>query len=91
LAAAQNGDVDPPCQGCPLLSGSQQIDDFLAVPFHRLLILDPQIREIGYGSYTEGGLQAAVLSPFFILKLIDLLIGLLIVVGQGSRAQRQIE
>ncbi len=61
LAAAQNGDVDPPCRGCPLLSASQQIDDFLATPFHRLLILDPQIRDIGYGSYTEGGLQAAVL------------------------------
>jgi uncharacterized protein YkwD len=61
LAAAQNGDVDPPCRDCLLLSASQQIDDFLAGPFHRLMILDPQIREIGYGSYTEGGLQAAVL------------------------------
>lgn len=61
LAAAQNGDVDPPCRGCPLLSAAQQIDDFLAIPFHRLAILDPQITEVGYGSYTEGGLQAAVL------------------------------
>jgi uncharacterized protein YkwD len=61
LAAAQNGDVDPPCRGCPLFSAAQQIDDFLAIPFHRLAILDPQITEVGYGSYTEGGLQAAVL------------------------------
>jgi len=61
LAAAQNGDVDPPRQGCPLLSASEHIDELMVTPFHRLPILDPQIHEIGYGSYTEGGLQAAVL------------------------------
>jgi uncharacterized protein YkwD len=61
LAAAQNGDVAPPCEGCLLLSASQHIDDFLAIPFHRMPILDPQITEIGYGSYTERGLQAAML------------------------------
>lgn len=61
LAAAQNGDVDPPCRGCSLSSASQQIDGFVAVPFHRLAILDPLIRKMGYGSYTQDGLQAAVL------------------------------
>ncbi len=61
LAAAQNGDVTPPCKGCPLLSAAQRIDDFVAVPFHRLPILDPEVRKIGFGSYTEGGLQAALL------------------------------
>ncbi|HJU10725.1 MAG TPA: FHA domain-containing protein, partial [Candidatus Binataceae bacterium] len=61
FAAAQNGDVAPPCQGCPLMLPSQQVDNFLTVPFHRLPILDPQVQAIGYGSYTEGGLQAAVL------------------------------
>jgi hypothetical protein len=60
LAAAQSGDVVPPCKGCPLLSGSQQIDNLIVVPFHRLPILDPQIKKIGFGSYTEGGLQATV-------------------------------
>lgn len=61
LAAAEHSDVDPPCKGCPLLSPSQQVDDFLVVPFHRMSILDPQLRRIGYGSYTEAGLQASVL------------------------------
>jgi uncharacterized protein YkwD len=61
LAAGENSDVSPPCRGCPLRSASQEIDDLIAVPFHRFPILDPQIKRLGYGSYSEGGYQAAVL------------------------------
>jgi len=61
LGAAKNADVDPPCRGCPSLSASQEIDGFIAIPFHRLAILDPDLENVGYGSHTEGGLAAAVL------------------------------
>lgn len=61
LAAAQNSDVDPPCRGCMLTSASEHVDGLVAVPFHRVRILDPAVTKGGYGSYTENGLQGAVL------------------------------
>jgi hypothetical protein len=61
LAAGQNSDVDPPCRHCLILSASQEVDGLVAVPFHRLRILDPAVTKIGYASYTEAGLQGAVL------------------------------
>jgi len=50
LTAGQNGDVDPPCQGCLLISDVQHLDIFLDAPFHRFRALDPDAREVGYGS-----------------------------------------
>jgi uncharacterized protein YkwD len=61
VAAAQSGDVTPPCRDCMSFSPSQHVDDFMAIPFHRLNVLDPALTKIGYGSYTENGFQAAVL------------------------------
>jgi len=61
LMAAQNSDVSSPCRHCMLLSASEHIDGLVAVPFHRLRILDPDLTKIGYGSYTEAGLQGTVL------------------------------
>ncbi len=45
LAAGKNGDVDPPCQGCLLISDVQHLDIFLDAPFHRFRALDPDARE----------------------------------------------
>jgi uncharacterized protein YkwD len=61
LAAAQDSDVDPPCRNCMFLSASEHIDELMSVPFHRMNIFDPDLTKIGYGSYTEAGLQGAVL------------------------------
>jgi uncharacterized protein YkwD len=61
LAAGQNGDVSPPCHDCSFLSASQEVDDFMVGPFHRVRILDPAVTNSGYGSYTEAGLKAEVL------------------------------
>ena len=61
LSAGQNSDVDPPCRDCMLVSASEHIDGLVTVPFHRLRILDPAVTKIGFGSYTEAGLKAAVL------------------------------
>jgi hypothetical protein len=61
LAAAQNADISTPCRDCMISSGPEHVDDLLAVPFHRLRILDPAAARIGFGSYTEAGLQGAVL------------------------------
>jgi uncharacterized protein YkwD len=61
LAAGQNSDVSPPCKGCMLVSASEHVDGLVAVPFHRLDILDPAVTKSGFGSYTEAGLKAAVL------------------------------
>jgi hypothetical protein len=60
-AAGQNSDVSPPCRGCMLLSASEHVDGLVVVPFHRVRILDPGVTKIGFGSYTEAGLKAAVL------------------------------
>src|SRR6266851_1128192 len=65
LAAGKNGDVDPPCQGCLLISDVQHLDIFLDAPFHRFRALDPDalgswplaITAYNYG--TGGTLAAA--------------------------------
>lgn len=44
-----------------LTSASEHVDGLVAVPFHRVRILDPAVTKGGYGSYTEAGLQGAVL------------------------------
>ncbi len=61
LAAAQNSDVSPPCRNCIIVSASEHVDGLVAIPFHRLRILDPAVTNSGFGSYTEAGLKAAVL------------------------------
>jgi uncharacterized protein YkwD len=61
LTVAQNSDVDPPCRNCMLVSASEHVDGLVAVPFHRVRILDPAVTKIGFGSYTEAALRAAVL------------------------------
>jgi hypothetical protein len=45
-----------------LISDVQHLDIFLDAPFHRFRALDPDAREVGYGSYSDGAVQAATLS-----------------------------
>jgi uncharacterized protein YkwD len=62
LAAGKNGDVDPPCRGCQLISDDQHVDIFVNAPFHRFRALDPDADQVGYGSYSEAAMDAATLN-----------------------------
>jgi uncharacterized protein YkwD len=53
FAAAQSSDLIPPCHGCDRLSQQETIDEWVSVPFHRLIILNPDLRRAGYGEYHE--------------------------------------
>ncbi len=54
--AGLTSDVIPP--GSIELTDKQAIDIWVAGPFHRLPILNPSLREAGYGSYSEDGESA---------------------------------
>ncbi len=62
LAAARAGDLIPPCLGCNPLSPRQAIDLWVSGPFHRVLILNPVLKQVGYGEYSEAGLKAHALN-----------------------------
>jgi pSer/pThr/pTyr-binding forkhead associated (FHA) protein len=61
--AAQSGDIEqwwgsrPNAQAPP----GWAIDDWMASTWHRLWILNPRLREVGYGEYCEKGACVAVL------------------------------
>jgi uncharacterized protein YkwD len=57
-AAAQDGDLIPPCSGCPELSGAGAIDLWMVGPFHRILLLNPVLRHVGFGEFHEDSRNA---------------------------------
>jgi uncharacterized protein YkwD len=59
LAAAKNSDVEGP--GNIPESGESAVDGWIRSAFHRLAILDPDVRKAGFGGYTEAGLEALAL------------------------------
>jgi uncharacterized protein YkwD len=63
LKAAEKSDIAGPADapGAVQLSGEQAVDGWMNGPFHRLAILNPDVRAVGFGSYTEGGFQAVAL------------------------------
>jgi uncharacterized protein YkwD len=61
LAAAKASDIYTPCDGCPLLSPAEAIDGWVSVPFHRVIMLNPNLTRAGFGQFTEAGLRAAVI------------------------------
>lgn len=63
LRAARSGDVEQwwgPEPGSRPPS-SWAIDEWIASTWHRMWILNPRLREVGYGEYCEGGTCVAVL------------------------------
>ncbi|MGH7778725.1 MAG: FHA domain-containing protein [Candidatus Binataceae bacterium] len=64
LTAAQHagGDVIPPG---PQMSGAQEIDAWIGIPFHRASILNRYLLHVGLGNYCERGICAAVLGCEF--------------------------
>ncbi len=62
LAAARASDVDQRYGPKATASGFWAIDNWMSAPFHRLSILNPRLREVGYGSYCEAGVCAAALN-----------------------------
>jgi pSer/pThr/pTyr-binding forkhead associated (FHA) protein len=59
LAAAKNSDMEGP--GNMPESGESAVDGWIRGAFHRLAILDPDVRKAGFGGYTEAGLEALAL------------------------------
>ncbi len=57
-AAAQDGDLIPPCDGCPKLSGAGAIDLWMVGAFHRLPLLNPVLRHVGFGEFHQDSLNA---------------------------------
>jgi uncharacterized protein YkwD len=58
--AGRTGDVIPPSHS--ELTDDEAIEGWLLAPFHALPILDPTLREAGFGRYCEAGWCAAVLN-----------------------------
>ncbi len=56
-AAARSSDLIPPCYRCPRFSGAQAIDLWMVGPFHRMLILNPDLRRVGFGEFHEDDLH----------------------------------
>lgn len=59
FVAARTSDVIPP--GAIQLTEKQAIDMWVAGPFHRLPILNPSLKQAGFGSYSEDGESAMAL------------------------------
>lgn len=63
LRAARSGDIEQwwgPAPGSRPASG-WAIDEWIASTWHRMWILNPRLREVGYGEYCENGSCVAVL------------------------------
>ncbi len=58
--AARTSDVIPP--GEIALTDKQAIDMWIAGPFHRLPILNPALKKVGFGSYSEDGESAMAMA-----------------------------
>jgi hypothetical protein len=63
-AAAAGADVEFAVGPPDFAPGSRSwaLDSWMTVPFHRLLILSPGLRRVGYGEFCDRGVCAAVLS-----------------------------
>jgi uncharacterized protein YkwD len=60
--AAHTSDIVAPCSGCVHISAVQAIDLWVTGPFHRVSILNPELRRVGYGEYDDDGLKAHAIS-----------------------------
>jgi uncharacterized protein YkwD len=64
FAAAKNSDV---YKGCgPPKPPVEQVDDWVAGPFHRLSIVEPGLRRIGYGRFERGDCWASALDTHLV-------------------------
>lgn len=62
FAAAKSSDVDEWPGPKPPDSDSWAIDNWMVAPFHRLSILNPHLRQVGYGNYCQTNVCAAALN-----------------------------
>jgi hypothetical protein len=60
-AAGLAGDVDELWDPAGTADVSWAIDNWMLAPFHRLSLLDPRLRSVGYGDYCEKGVCVATL------------------------------
>jgi hypothetical protein len=60
-AAGLAGDVDELWDPAGTAGLSWAIDNWMLAPFHRLSLLDPRLRSVGYGDYCEKGVCVATL------------------------------
>jgi uncharacterized protein YkwD len=63
FAAAKNSVV---YEGCSATSPAQEIDGWVNTPFHRLPIINPNLKRAGYGRYDKGDCWAAALDTHFV-------------------------
>ncbi|MGO9265455.1 MAG: FHA domain-containing protein [Candidatus Binataceae bacterium] len=61
-AAGLAGDVDEMWDPGAIHESSWAIDNWMLAPFHRLSLLDPRLRNVGYGDYCEAGVCIATLN-----------------------------
>src|SRR5579863_6803497 len=61
LNAARNGDVDEMWDPGHVATPSWAIDNLMEGPFHRVSMLDPRLRSVGYGHFCENGYCVATL------------------------------
>ena len=61
-AAGLAGDVDEMWDPGAKHRSSWAIDNWMLAPFHRLSLLDPRLRNVGYGDYCEAGVCSATLN-----------------------------
>ncbi|MGH7836935.1 MAG: FHA domain-containing protein [Candidatus Binataceae bacterium] len=61
LTAARNSDVDEMWDPGNIAAPSWAIDNWMQGPFHRLSMLNPSLRSVGYGHYCEKGYCVATL------------------------------
>jgi uncharacterized protein YkwD len=61
-AAGLAGDVDEMWDPGAIHRSSWAIDNWTLAPFHRLSLLDPRLRTVGYGDYCEAGVCIATLN-----------------------------
>ncbi len=62
LEAAKAGDVDEMWDPGGIAKPSWAIDDWMLGPFHRLSLLDPHLRSVGYGYFCANGICVAALN-----------------------------
>ncbi len=61
LKAARSSDISAWAGKSGRGGSAEVIDNLVSIPFHRLWILDPALRRVGYGEYCESGACASAL------------------------------
>ncbi len=63
--AAQSSDV---AYGCTPFKAQDEIDGWVSGPFHRLSVMNPGLRSVGFGSYTKEDCWAAALDVHLVAE-----------------------